>query len=130
MTFHNSHGVFGSKEGFAMRARARCLWALLAAAAVVGLVHPAALTAQSNSGDTKPKFDSTRLVNSEGRFQTFHVTQTQPLRQALGAGALKDDTRVLVTETARGKLALLTDQMAFHHIAQGVAAGKEWMVTF
>lgn len=113
-----------------MRSRAKFLVPLLAAAAVVGLLHSATLTAQSNGGNRKPKFDIARLVDSEGRFQTFHITETQPLRQARDAGTLKDDTRVLVTETATGKLALLTDQMSYHHIAQGVAAGREWMVTF
>lgn len=40
------------------------------------------------------------------------------------------DTWLLVTETAAGKLALLTDQMAYHHLAQGRDSGKEWMATF
>jgi hypothetical protein len=40
------------------------------------------------------------------------------------------DTPVLVTETAAGKLALLTDQMVFHHLAQGRADGKDWLATF
>lgn len=113
-----------------MRVRARFLQATLAAAAVGSLVQSAALTAQSHPGNTRPKFDITRLADSEGRFETFHVTETQPLRQALEKGVLRDDTRVLVTETAAGKLALLTDQMSFHHIAQGVARGKDWMATF
>jgi hypothetical protein len=100
----------------------------LAIAAITVLMCPASLPAQSKSG--KPKFDTTRMANSEGQFQTFHVTGTQPLRQVLNAGTLKEDTRVLVTQTAAGKLALLTDQMSFHHIAQGQAGGKGWMVTF
>lgn len=104
---------------------------LLAAAALLAFGRSAALTAAQSSGnDGTPPFDITRLVESEGRFETFHVARTQPLRQALDGGVLKDDTRVLVTETAAGRLALLTDQMAYHHIAQGVAAGREWMVTF
>lgn len=113
-----------------MRARGRFLPALVVAAAVSSDMPFAALTAQSQPGTTQPTFDITRLQESEGRFQTFHVTQTRPLQQARDQGVLKDDTRLLVTETAAGKLALLTDQMSFHHIAQGVAAGREWMVTF
>jgi hypothetical protein len=37
---------------------------------------------------------------------------------------------VLVLETAAGQLALLQDQMAFHHIAEGRAGDKDWMATF
>jgi hypothetical protein len=50
--------------------------------------------------------------------------------QALDQGSVKEDMRLLVTETAAGKLALLTDQMAHHHIAEGNAGGKDWMVSF
>jgi len=39
-------------------------------------------------------------------------------------------TRLLVLETAAGRLALINDQMVFHHIAQGKAGGKDWMATF
>jgi len=114
-----------------MRATARLAVTPLAAAAFLAFGQPDTLSAAQSSGnDGTPAFDITRLVQSEGRFETFHVTRTQPLRQALDGGVLTDDTRVLVTETAAGRLALLTDQMAYHHIAQGVAAGREWMVTF
>ncbi len=113
-----------------MRTRPRLFEAVLASAAAVALMHPAALTAQSNGGSRRPKFDITRMADSEGLFQTFHVSETQPLRQALDSGTLKEDTPVLVTQTASWKLALLTDQMSYHPIAQGEAAGKPWMVTF
>jgi hypothetical protein len=33
-------------------------------------------------------------------------------------------------ETAAGKLALITDLMTYHHIAQGQAPNKDWMATF
>ncbi|MBI4266681.1 MAG: hypothetical protein HY657_20120 [Acidobacteria bacterium] len=112
-----------------MHATARFLHVPLAAA-LVFLVRPATMTAQSPSGTPRPTFDIARLADSEGMFETFHVTETQPLRQALDQGILDDQTRLLVTETASGQLALLTDQMAFHHIAQGMAGGQEWMVTF
>jgi hypothetical protein len=29
-----------------------------------------------------------------------------------------------------GRLALVTDQMAYHHVAQGEIAGEPWMVSF
>lgn len=98
-----------------------------AAAFVIASVT-VSLAAQSDSG-RKP-FDIRRLADSEGQFQTFHVTDTRPLRKAMDAGIVRENTSLLVTETAGGKLALITDQMAFHHIAQGTAAGKEWMADF
>jgi Flp pilus assembly CpaE family ATPase len=52
------------------------------------------------------------------------------LQQALNEGKVAADTRVLVLSTASGKLALLTDQMSFHHLAQGTEGGKTWMATF
>lgn len=103
---------------------------LVAISVVFGLLHSGVPAAQSHDGNKKAKFDITRMADSEGLFETFNVTVTQPLRQALAAGTVREDTRVLVTETAAGRLALLTDQMAYHHIAQGQAAGKDWMATF
>ena len=46
------------------------------------------------------------------------------------AGTVTESTAVLVTETAGGKLALLADQLAYHHIAQGSERGEPWMVSF
>lgn len=114
-----------------MRTKPRLLDLLLTAAAVIGFAHPAALAAQSKSSDKKSTFDIRQFSPTPpGTFETFYVTETQPLKQALDTGTVKEDTRVLVTETATGKLALLTDQMAYHHIAEGQAGGKDWMVSF
>jgi hypothetical protein len=83
------------------------------------------------NGPAKAGFDIARFSSAgNGWFETFYVTQTQPLRDTLTAGKVADDTRLLVTETAGGRLALLTEQMAFHHIAQGSAGGKDWLVSF
>lgn len=109
--------------------RRAALDVVLAAAVTISL-YPAALAAQTPNGTSKPKFDIARLQEIQGQIETFHVTQTQPLRQALESGTLKEDTRVLVTQTTAGRLALITDQMSYHHIAQGKAGGKEWMATF
>jgi hypothetical protein len=82
-------------------------------------------------GPAKPGFDITRFANvANGMFVTFHVTNTEALRDALEAGRVAEDTRVLVTDTATGRLALLMDQMAFHHSAQGRAGNKDWLATF
>lgn len=69
-------------------------------------------------------------IGTGSRFSPFLVTETEPLAEALDAGRLQDDTRVLVMEHPAGYLAFLTDQMAFHHVAQGDIAGEPWMVSF
>jgi hypothetical protein len=82
-------------------------------------------------GPASPGFDISRFSNAgNGWFETFHVTETERLQDVLDAGRVADDTRVLVTETQGGRLALLMDQMAYHHLAQGRAGGKDWLATF
>ena len=79
----------------------------------------------------EPEFDITRArVGGGSRFEPFLVTETQTLRDALTAGLVEPDTRLLVMEHAAGRLALLTDQMVYHHVAQGDIAGEPWMVSF
>ena len=87
--------------------------------------------AQLPNGPAKPGFDITRFSSAgNGWFKTFYVTETSPLQKVLEEAKVAPDTPVLVTETAAGKLALLTDQMVFHHLAEGRAGGKDWMATF
>ncbi len=87
-----------------------------------------ALSAHATTSET---FDINRYNTAgEGWFKTFHVGHTQLLQAALESGALTGTMEVLVTQTAAGKLALIMDQMAFHHIAQGTENGKNWMATF
>ena len=113
-----------------MHTKSRLLGVFLAAA-LVGLMNPGAIAAQPKAGGKKATFDIRRFTpTAAGTFETFYVTGTQSLKQALDAGTLKDDTRLLITETATGRLALLIDQMAFHHIAEGNTGGKDWMVSF
>lgn len=103
---------------------------LLSIITAVGLLFLVAADAQEREsapldlpkGPAKPGFDITRFSNAgNGWFETFYVTKTEPLGDALKAGKVAEDTRLLVTETKAGKLALLMDQMAYHHIAQGHA---------
>lgn len=110
---------------------------LVLAVAMVVLGYPLAAAAQDSApvqlphGPSKPGFDITRFSSAgNGWFETFYVKETKPLRKALEEGKVATDTRVLVTETAAGSLALLMDQMAYHHIAEGHAGGKDWMATF
>jgi hypothetical protein len=85
------------------------------------------LGVHAETGSFDPdRFDATIA----GKFEPFDVRGTLPLRDALEQGAVVPETWVLVTETAEGRLALLTEQMAYHHVAQGVANGVGWMATF
>jgi hypothetical protein len=82
-------------------------------------------------GPAKPGFDISRFaLTPVGTFQTFNVKETFPLKKVLDEGKVASDTRLLVIDTAAGKLALITDQMTYHHIAQGRARNKDWMATF
>jgi hypothetical protein len=79
----------------------------------------------------KAGFDVSRFDRSfRGAFEPFVVTTTLSIRDALKARVVTADTDVLVTSTAAGPLALLTEQMAYHHVAQGTANGREWLVSF
>jgi hypothetical protein len=83
------------------------------------------------NGPAAPGFDIKRFSNAgNGAFETFYVQKTEPLKDVLDQGRIAADTRVLVFSTAAGKLALITDQMAFHHIAEGTDRGKDWMAVF
>ena len=102
-----------------------------------GIMFTAAALAQApvmpqlTNGPAKPGFDITRFSSTAvGTFETFYVTETHPLKKVLAEGRVAQDTRVLVITTAAGKLALITEQMVYHHIAQGTARNKDWMATF
>jgi len=83
------------------------------------------------NGPAAPGFDIKRFSNAgNGAFETFYVQKTEQLKDVLDQGGVAADTRVLVFSAAGGKLALITDQMAFHHIAEGTDGGKDWMAVF
>ncbi len=65
-----------------------------------------------------------------GRFEPFRVSETEPMRDAMSAGKLQGDTRLLVLDHPAGLLAFLTDQLTYHHVAQGEIDGEPWMVSF
>jgi len=103
----------------------------------LGTIFAAAALAQAPlmpelpTGPAKPGFDISRFaLTAVGTFETFYVKESYPLKKVLDAGKVAPDTRVLVMETAAGRLALITDQMNYHHIAQGRARNKDWMATF
>jgi hypothetical protein len=104
--------------------------------AAIGAICPVVGFAQANmpelpNGPARPGFDISRFaVTAVGTFETFYVKETYPLKKVLDEGKVAGDTRVLVMTTASGRLALITDQMTYHHIAQGRARNKDWMATF
>ncbi len=101
---------------------------ILGVALILAMHANSVAESPSNKRET---FDISRFSNEiEGWFSPFYVTETKPIQAVLAARMIRQDTQVLVTETAAGKLALLTEQMAYHHIAQGVVNGKAWMATF
>lgn len=89
------------------------------------------LSAQIAFSSTADSFDMNRYSTAgSGAFATFHVDETQSLQQVLDNETIGAETMLLVTSTANGYLALMRDQMAYHHIAQGTANGLGWMATF
>jgi hypothetical protein len=103
----------------------------------LGTVFAAAALAQAPvmpelpNGPAAPGFDISRFaLTAVGTFETFHVRETLPLKKVLDEARVAADTRLLVISTAAGNLALITDQMTYHHIAQGKARNKDWMATF
>ena len=104
---------------------------------ILGTLFAAAALAQTPvmpefpKGPAKPGFDISRFAKTAvGTFETFYVRDTHSLKQVLDEGKVAADTRLLVITTAAGRLALITDQMTYHHIAQGRAHNKDWMATF
>ena len=98
--------------------------------AAVLLALPLPFWTQPISGqDNEFDIDIAR-VGLGGRFEPFRVTETEPLEDAISAKKLQGDTRVLVMDHPAGLLAFLTDQMVYHHVAQGETNGEPWMVSF
>lgn len=92
---------------------------------------PAPVMPELPNGPAAAGFDISRFARTAvGTFETFYVKETYPLKNVLDEATVAPETRVLVIETAAGKLALITDQMTYHHIAQGRARNKDWMATF
>jgi hypothetical protein len=115
----------------------RLSYRLLLATASLGLAGSLAAQPGQNlpvelpDGPAAPGFDIERFSNAgNGWFETFYVDETEPLVQALNNGRLAASTRMMIIETAGYNLALVTDQMAYHHLAQGTVEGQHWLATF
>ena len=76
-------------------------------------------------------FDADRAIFwARPNFTPLRNPEWQSLRRARRAGDLADETTVLTFEVQGKTLALVSSQMAYHHVAQGVMEGEPWMVTF
>jgi hypothetical protein len=103
----------------------------VALASLVGV--NATAIAQAPAEDDPEAFDEGRAyIVDETVFVPFRPTEDdlQPLRAALYEGALQPDTWLFIMEHDAGRLALVMDQMAYHHVAQGELKGEPWMVSF
>ena len=87
------------------------------------------LAAAASGQDSDFDIDIAR-IGVRSRFEPFRVSDTEPLKDALSSGKVQGDTRVLVMDHSAGRLAFLTDQMVYHHVAQGDINGEPWMVSF
>lgn len=83
-------------------------------------------------GQEAADFDVDRAYQVDSTvYAPFRVETTRPLLRALEEGELDGQTSLLVMDHPEaGRLALVTDQMAYHHVAQGKIAGEPWMVSF
>lgn len=89
--------------------------------------------AQAPAEDDPAAFDEDRAyIVDETVFVPFRPTEDdlQPLRDALEEGVLQPGTWLFIMENDAGRLALVMDQMAYHHVAQGELKGEPWMVSF
>ena len=105
-------------------------WTALLVAAALPL-GAAPLHAQDGAMRHAEGFDASRAMLSDApMFDPYYVSDVEPLREALRDRVVGDDTPLLVVQRGGQTLALLTYQMAYHHVAQGELAGEPWMVAF
>ncbi|MDH3732991.1 MAG: hypothetical protein OEU54_05630 [Gemmatimonadota bacterium] len=103
-------------------------------AGLVGLTVGGVATAEvaAQTGD-EAEFDEARAFISETTlFEPFGVTEADltPLRSVVESGVLVPEAWLVIMDHASDPLALVMDQMAYHHVAQGEIAGEPWMVSF
>jgi hypothetical protein len=92
-----------------------------------------ALSPTEGEGDLKRVvgFEPGRAILSDvWGFDPFPVTKMEPLKDAFEDGKVGEDTAVLLLMRGDTRLVLLTEQMSYHHVAQGELEGEPWMVTF
>lgn len=106
------------------------LHVVLSLAPLAGMVFATSSDAQEQMKQV-PGFEPGRAILSDRwGFDPFPVTTMSSLSDALDEGRVGEETGVLVLTRGDTRLTLLTEQMAYHHIAQGEIAGEPWMVSF
>ncbi len=104
---------------------------LLAALAGVGLTSSEVAGQGADQVTKVPSFDPDRAMLAERpNFDAFRVSETRSLADALKDGAVERETPLMVMQRDEATLALITTQMAYHHVAQGNLMGEPWLVTF
>ena len=100
--------------------------------ALTGLPIVSLLASGALQGQEAADFDVDRAYQVDSTvYAPFRAETTRPLLRALEEGELDGQTSLLVMDHPEaGRLALVTDQMAYHHVAQGEIAGEPWMVSF
>ncbi len=78
-----------------------------------------------------PGFEPGRAILSDvWGFDPFRVRVFESLADALEEDKVSEETAVLLVTQSDTRLALLTEQMSYHHVAQGELSGEPWMVSF
>ena len=110
--------------------RSTPLWLARSLLAIAGLALAGSAGAQESMRRV-PGFEPGRAILSDvWGFDPFVVTAWESLGDALAEGKVDEETAVLLVERGETRLALLTTQMSYHHIAQGELEGEPWMVAF
>lgn len=77
------------------------------------------------------KFDPALAnIKDHPAFEPFAATRLTPLKDAVDKGVVGGNEPVLLANIEGVSLALLTRQMTYHHVAQGIIGEKPWMVSF
>lgn len=77
------------------------------------------------------KFDPALAnIKDHPAFEPFEAKRLISLREALEKGLVEGHEPVLTANIAGISLTLLTRQMTYHHVAQGILGETPWMVSF
>jgi hypothetical protein len=63
-------------------------------------------------------------------FEPFQVKRMMLLADAIEKGIVDAEEAVLHAKIEGKSIVLLTRQMTYHHVAQGIIGEKPWMVSF
>lgn len=76
-------------------------------------------------------FDVSRAIFwAESNFEALRDPRFESLGDVLRSNRITDSTPVVTFQAGGQTLALVSSQIAYHHVVQGEMAGEPWMVTF